>query len=140
MKYLSLFLLTIFLNQSCDNNTAVDVNNNCDFEVEIDANKYTNEISDEFTINDISLNEECLVINYSGSGCDGNSWNLQLIDSGEIAESEPLQRFLRIVMEDNEDCEAYLTKEISFDISSLKDGNEVYILNFQDYDQTILYE
>lgn len=138
MRYLIiLFTLSVFYN--CDPMNTAD-SGECDQSIEINGMKYTDATSDEFAINDVSLSGDCLVINYSGSGCDGDSWELELFDSGEVAESEPLQRFIRLVLNDDEDCEAYITKEISFNISSLKDGNEVFILNIQDYDATILYE
>ncbi len=138
MRYFYI-LCTIILFWNCDSFSSSDPGN-CDQSVDINATKYANEISDSYTINEVNISGDCLVINYSGSGCDGNSWKLDLIDSGAVAESEPPQRSIRFLLEDKEDCEAYITKEISFNISDLKDDDASYILNIQDYDSTILYE
>ncbi len=78
-------------------------------------------------------------IKFGASGCDGNTWIVKLIDSGEIAESYPCQRTLRLSLDNQEECEAIPTKEISFDISDLQImGNNKVILHVSG--EEILYE
>lgn len=114
--------------------------NNCDFGTIISAEQYTNAPADQLEINNLTINDNCLKINFSSGGCDGNTWELKLIDSGDIMESNPPQRNLRLSLKNEELCEAYITKELTFDISNLKvDGNKVQ-LNIINSDENILYE
>ena len=87
-----------------------------------------------------SINDNCLKINFSSGGCNGDTWELKLIDSEDILESYPPQRNLRLSLKNEELCEAYITKELTFDISNLQvDGNKVQ-LNLTNSDKNILYE
>ena len=89
----------------------------------------------------LEINGDCLVINFSASGCDGNTWIVKLIDSEQILESNPIQRNLRISLENNEDCTAVPNKTLTFDISNLQiqDDNRIY-LNITNSGDQILYE
>lgn len=114
---------------------------NCDFETLISTEQYANAPSDQLNVNSIEINGNCLKINFSASGCDGNSWEVKLIDSEQIMKSNPLQRNLRLSLENNEDCTAVLGKTLTFDISELQilDDNQVY-LNITNSDDQILYQ
>ncbi|SFU41721.1 hypothetical protein SAMN05216480_1035 [Pustulibacterium marinum] len=121
-----------------DNNNGSSAN--CDFETLISAEQYQNGTFDQLEINSLEINGDCLKINFSSGGCDGNTWELKLIDSEDILESDPPQRNLRLSLKNEELCEAYITKELTFDISNLQiDGNEV-LLNITNSEQNILYE
>jgi len=81
-----------------------------------------------------------LKINFSSSGCNGDTWELKLIDSEDILESNPPQRNLRLSLKNEESCLAYITKELTFDISNLQvNGNKVQ-LNLTNSDKNILYK
>ena len=67
-------------------------------------------------------------------------WELKLIDSEDILESNPPQRNLRLSLKNEESCLAYITKELTFDISNLQvNGNKVQ-LNLTNSDKNILYK
>jgi len=113
---------------------------NCDFEILISAEQYADAPSDHLTINSLTIDDNCLKISFSSRGCDGDTWELQLIDSEDFLESDPPQRNLRLSLNNEELCLAYITKEMSFDISSLQeDGNKLQ-LNLTNSDQSIVYE
>ncbi|WNW02347.1 hypothetical protein RRF68_02680 [Tenacibaculum sp. HL-MS23] len=139
MKKLLQFLLIGILASSCSE----DNNDNlikCDFETLISKEQYQNAMSDQLDINSLSINDDCLKINFSSAGCNGNTWVLKFIDSENIMESNPPQRNLKLLFKNNELCEAYITKELAFDISNLKvDGNKVQ-LNIVNLEKNILYE
>ncbi len=121
-------------------NCTDDEQSNCDFETLISAEQYTNAPSDQLTINNLTIKNDCLTINFSSGGCDGNSWEIKLIDSEAILESASPQRNLRLSLKNEEECYAYITKELTFDISNLQvDGNQVQ-LNINNSDDTILYK
>jgi len=134
MKKILLFTLIGLAILSCSKSV------NCDFETLISTEEYTNAPSDKLTINRLVINDNCLKINFSSSGCNGDTWEVKLIDSEDILESNPPQRNLRLSLKNEELCQAYITKELTFDISNLQlDGNKVQ-LNLTNSDKNILYE
>jgi hypothetical protein len=111
-----------------------------DSAVLIDSKAYNSALSDNYGIQSIKINGDFLIIKFSASGCDGNSWKVKLIDSGAVAESNPPQRYLILSLENKEICQAVITKELTFEISTLRvDGKRVW-LNFKNFDKGILYE
>lgn len=138
MKKIVIFKLIGILILSCTNNNGGSTN--CNFKTLISAERYKNSPNDVLTINRLSINGNCLKINFSAGGCNGDSWKLQLVDSGDILESYPVQRNLRLSLKNEELCKAYITKELTFDISNLQvDGNRVQ-LNITNSDKHILYD
>lgn len=123
---------------SCSNDNGNS--NNCEFKTVISDEQYRNAPSELLTINDVEIYSNCLRIDFSSSGCNGDTWELNLIDSGAILESFPPQRMLRLILKNEELCEALVTKQLTFDISNLKvDGNSV-LLNVEGYEDKISYE
>ncbi|MCK5401035.1 MAG: hypothetical protein KAJ28_05320 [Flavobacteriaceae bacterium] len=132
-----IFLLPLGL-ISCNNDD--NDSSNCDKIVIVSSEDYETAPNDPLTINALELNGDCLKINFSSSGCSGDNWELKLIDSEAIAESNPPQRDLRLSLRNGEDCLAYITKELTFDVNELRvDINQV-ILNITNSDDSILYE
>ncbi len=131
-------LLAAFVIVACSNDD--DVSTNCDRFTVVSSEQFENAPKDEVTINSISINDNCLKINFSASGCDGDSWEVLFIDSGGVLFSLPPQRNLRLSLKNEELCEAFITKELTFDIRALHvSGNQV-LLNIQNFDEQILYE
>ena len=140
MKKILILTLIGITTLSCSNDDDNGNSNNCDFETLISAKQYTSAPSDELTINSLEIDDNCLKINFRSGGCNGDTWELKLIDSGDILESLPLQRNLRLSSKNEELCKALITKELTFDISNLQvDGNPVQ-LNIANSDDNILYE
>ena len=123
---------------ACNNDD--DDSNNCDQVTIVSSEQYETAPNDQLFINTLEINGDCLKINFSSSGCSGDTWILKLIDSENIMESNPPQRNLRLSLRNEEDCEALITKELTFDINELRvDGNQV-LLNITNSDDQILYE
>lgn len=97
-------------------------------DVVISAEEFENDKSDSFSINSAEINGNCLKVNFSASGCDGNTWKVKLIDSGAVNESKPEKRTLKFSIENKEMCEAYLTKNVFFNIEGLKVENSTDVL------------
>jgi len=92
---------------------------------------------------DMKIAGNCLTIQFSASGCDGNSWNVALIGLGNYDKSNPPQTALKISLNNKEVCRAVVTKEASFNLEPLMDyfrhhgTNKIY-LHFSG--KGILYE
>jgi len=147
MRNINLLLWAILVCISLSS-CALDSDNDsfkCDQKVVISAEEYIIAPNDQLTINSLEINGDCLTINFSSSGCSGDSWELKLIDADVILESYPPQRNLRLSLKNEELCDAYITKEITFDIYELQvDRNQVFgkkvKLNITNSDDQILYK
>ena len=111
----------------------------CDDTVLVSRTDFDVAPNDDVFIRVVSLSGDCLHVEFAAGGCDGSTWIVKLIDANEIAESQPPQRSIRLSLDDDEDCEALISKELSFDITELRvDGNEV-ILHMTGWDTPISY-
>lgn len=137
MKKLVIILFVGLFLFSCEDSND---SNFCDFETVVDAEQYETSPSDELDINSLEIVDNCLKINFSSSGCSGDSWEIKLIDSSQIMESYPPQRNVKLSLKNEELCLAYITKEISFDISNLQTDDDKVVLNFVNSDKSIVYE
>ncbi|WP_299111385.1 hypothetical protein [uncultured Winogradskyella sp.] len=142
MKFKKLIALLLFavllLNMQCeDDDQPLTV---CDATTIIDNELYENAQTAFYNLVNVEINENCLNIEISSSGCSGETWVLELVDSADIFESNPPQRNLKLVLTNNETCLAVFEQKQSFDITSLQveDVNEV-VLNIEDFLEPILY-
>lgn len=122
---------------SCSNDDECEFN--FDSETLISPEQFENAPADQLTINSLEIDCDNLKINFSSSGCSGDAWEVKLIDSGAILESFPPQRNLRLSLKNNEACLAYITKELTFNISNLQVGGSQVQLNITNSGETILY-
>ena len=113
---------------------------NCEVPGIVDQDQFSNESSDGFDIDDVQLDEDCLAILFGAGGCSGDTWELKLLGSEATTFSEPPQRSIRLVLKDDEECEAYIEQIVSFDISDFKVPGGDVILILEGYDEQILVE
>ena len=93
------------------------------------ASKYESSTSDSFEVLNATISGDCLVIDYAASGCDGSTWVVELVDAQQILESFPVQRKLRMLLDNDEECDAVITRSVQFDLSSIQlaEYNEILI-------------
>ena len=131
------FIGILVLSCSKDKDTQ---SNRCELETIQSAGKYITAPSDELTIESLEIEDDCLKIAFLSGGCQGDTWEVKLIDSDAILESNPPQRNLRLSLKNRETCEALIKKEITFDVSNLQvDGKKVQ-LNLTNSGDKVLYE
>ena len=119
----------------------------CDKDVIVSATEYENAPNGFVNIIDMKIVNNCLKIKFEASGCDGSTWKVELIDTEAVAKSSPIQRDVRLSLDNKEDCDAVITKEMSFNIEDLRcpyGGKKVilhiYGSNTNIAGKTILYE
>lgn len=140
VKILIPFLLigSIFISCSDDENN--DLDTICDDVVLVSADEYENAPDAHHTITSAEIVDDCLTITFGSSGCSGDSWEYKLVDADVIMESFPPKRTLRLSLENEELCEAYFVKEVSYDITALQvPEGSVYLL-IDGYEPEVLYE
>lgn len=137
--FLSLIVISFFLG-SCNDDEPGANDTNCGDKVVINEDQYQSAESDLVNIISAEITDDCLTIQFAASGCDGETWGLTLYDSGAIAESSPEQRYIRLVLDNSEECDAVFEKEVNFDIAALRISNDgVLILNLDTYDTAVNY-
>ena len=148
MKIIFIFfiLLTsvLAINSCCEDTENNEINGvcgttNCDSWVIIDDSLFQNAPNDHVDILDMSIEGDCLKVKFASSGCSGDTWEVLLIGKKEWLYSNPPSKELRLSLKNSELCEAYITKEISFDIRELHQTDSVKLI-LSNYDEWILYK
>lgn len=142
---LSVFLTLIVLALSnCSKIPSVTIDPpmpaDCDNPVLVDTDLYQNAPSDEFYFQSATIDGNCLkmIVRYGG-GCEAVTF--QLIDAAAIMESLPVQRNIRLSLEDEDDCEALVTRELYYDLTPLQVvGNSKIILNLLGFPESLTYQ
>lgn len=123
---------------ACDKDSD-EVPGKCKGDVIISAKEYKNAPDGHHTINSLQLDGDSLRINFSSSGCSGDTWEYKLIDADIIMESFPPQRKLRLSLKNNEMCDAWFSRNAAFNICNLQVDGNVVLLNIEGSDKQILY-
>lgn len=124
------------MNMQCDEDDVVL--EPCGLEVVIDNAIY--EEADAHAIENATINNDCIILNIADSGCDASTWVMTLIDSENVAESSPNQRYLKLTLYNNEACLAVFSKEEAFDLILLRvEGANEVLLNIEGLAEPVLY-
>ncbi len=98
------------------------------------------ESSDDFTILQAVITDDCLTLEIAASGCDGTNWSADLVDSGTILESLPLQRNVALKFTNPEECTAVIRQQLSFDLYPIQVSHyNSLLLNIDGWDTPINY-
>ncbi|MEM0993149.1 MAG: hypothetical protein AAGI49_08935 [Bacteroidota bacterium] len=102
-----------------------------------DRERFLNATSDEFDLKDVKLVNGCLEVYIAyGGGCEAVA--LGLIGGEDYAESLPPQLSVRLVLDDDDNCEALVQERFYFDLTEFQyDGLDDLILNLEDWKDQI---
>lgn len=129
----------LLMNTQCDEDDDFQVSS-CGQPVIIDDAFFETAESSDYVLVDSSITNDCLTVEISASGCDGESWSMVLVDSGNVAESSPEQRYLKFVFTNNEACLAVFSQVREFNLSTLRvDGSTEVVLNIEGFPEPLLY-
>lgn len=98
-------------------------------EIIIDYNGFESSPQDEFSFEEMSIENDCLLINVRyGGGCGDADFELYLREPLWLPIKPTLEA--KLAFDDKDNCEAYLSKQLSFDLTSIQDlpgvsGNEM---------------
>jgi hypothetical protein len=140
MRKRKVFLsIVVLLCQSIWISNCKKVDIDCGQRILVDFDMYRNAPADDFDFVAAEVVGDCLrlTIRYGG-GC-GNI-DLKLIDGGFVWESFPHQRSIRLSLKDEDECEALVTKEVSFDLTPIRvTGVNLVVLNLAQWNAKLLY-
>ena len=131
-----LFILVVGCDNNDDSVMECKESGNCDKCAVINRKLYNQTTTDHYGIQNITVDQDCLEIEFGSSGCDGKSWEIDLVDLGSISETAITQRDLKLKLINSEDCEAFIIRTISFNINPL----QLYNIKKADYKDLISYE
>lgn len=119
MKYsFIIFLVLCFL--SCDKSDPATPRELCGSAIIIDADRMDAD-SDGFAIVDATVEGTCLTVTIATTGCSSQGWELDLVTSGNIAESLPTQSGARLIFANPAaggiTCQAEIQETYVFDLS-----------------------
>lgn len=133
--------LLLLLSLSCKvDDLPEDYTGPCDKPAVISRELYNRSPIENYAINKASITGDCLVVELVASGCDGKNWKMELYDHASIAESNPVQRQVKVVLETRELCAALVKKEVSFDLTPLRTSADEILLNLAGWEELLLYE
>jgi hypothetical protein len=144
MKRLFIFIGIVVGLTSCtddDENTQV-IQLNCDALAEVLPNDEFDALPNaDFSITDVSLDEDCLVVNISASGCDPDNWDMNLYSTDAFFTGLPTVRAVKVEVINNEACLAVFEKTKSFDLTpfQLQNLNEI-VLAIEGWPEQMSYE
>ena len=116
-----------------------DSGSSCDAEALVNESRYNQAPRQGIFIKNVSINGDCLEVNFESSGCDGSSWIINLVASTQVAESLPPQRFMAIELDNNEACLAIIDTTLSFDLNTFRLSGDEIVLNLQGWSEKISY-
>ncbi|MDA8930292.1 hypothetical protein N9J07_02785 [Bacteroidia bacterium] len=134
-----IFFLIITCTSGCSEKEPTS--SHCDRSVIVSDRNYNkaNDNSD-FSIEEVSITSNCMIITYNyGGGC-GNI-NTSLV-AGENTTQNTLnlpQRELKLSIDDNDNCKALIQTSEEFDISALQGEGNLTILKLHKWDTDINY-
>jgi len=144
MNITRLFSLLSICFLSCENNNTTDeksitkpslTNSN---QIRIEEDLFNNIYSD-YVINSVSLNEHTLQLSISYSGGCGD-FEYDLVTNGLYLKSSPPQLYIKLAFAEDDDCEAWITESLSFNLQPIHySSSGTIILNLENWNESISY-
>ncbi|MGC4040541.1 MAG: hypothetical protein QM710_07110 [Flavobacterium sp.] len=126
--FTSVFTLTIIsLFIGCSDSNSSNTGN-CNKQAQVISSTAFGQVSTtNYTITNVALNEDCLDVTVSSSGCDSNNWNMNLFSTGEFTSTTIPQKEIKVELVNEEACLAVFQKTVSFNLIpyQLEGQNEI---------------
>lgn len=114
---------------------------NCDQFVIVGAEQFDEAADDFHVISRAEIVGDCLEVDFTASGCNGDRWEVTLIDSEAVAESFPVQRSIRLSLNNPELCQAIFMQTHSFDLAPTQiEAYDTIIFNLEGWEDALRYE
>lgn len=139
---LAVLIGTLFISCSNDDDNNPSNVTTCNSAAEVISEENFNGITtSNYNVTDIQLNGDCLEITTSSSGCDPETWEMNLFSVDAFYTVFPLQRAVKIELVNEQLCQAVFQKTISFDLTPFRiDGQNEIPLNIEEWDEQMVYE
>jgi len=135
---LSLILTSLLSCSEPDDNPYED--SVCNQMTTVDNEKYKSTQSVGFSIENVRIIGDCLEVKIASTGCSGDTWKVDLVDAGRVSETAIEQRDLKMLLHNEELCEALFQKTFTFDLRPIRTTKKVVLLNLELWEDQIRYE
>jgi len=141
MKKIDVFFICLFV-LGCNSNDEPTIENKCDVSSEIISSEDFSAVStSNYVITKLEINEDCIEITFGSSGCGTELWEEHLFSVDDFYTIFPLQRDLKMELINEESCEAYFIKTVSFNLIPLQlEGQNLLPLNIYGWNEQVSYE
>ena len=141
MKKIGVFFICLFV-LGCNSNDEPTIENKCDVSSEIISSEDFSAVStSNYVITKLEINEDCIEITFGSSGCGTELWEEHLFSVDDFYTIFPLQRDLKMELINEELCEAYFIKTVSFNLIPLQiDGQNIVPLNIYGWNEQVSYD
>lgn len=141
MKKIGVFFICLFV-LSCNSNDEPTIKNKCNVSSEIISSEDFSAVStSNYAITKVEIIDDCIEITFGSSGCGTELWEEHLFSVDSFYTIFPLQRDLKMKLINEELCEAYFIKTVSFDLTPLQiDGQNIVPLNIYGWNEQVSYE
>ena len=141
MKKLLFAALSLIFLQSCSEpDDKPKLISTCEHVAVVDNIRYKAAQPEGYRIKDVQIVGDCLSIEVESSGCDGETWEVTLLDADRVSESNPEQRDLKLVVNSKEFCSSIIQKTFTFDLRPIRTPGNAVLLNLELWDEQIVYE
>jgi hypothetical protein len=143
--YKTIFFFILLTLAAC-NKKDVDMSDQNDFNEECPTHAIVNQslfdqAPDDFLlINEVTISGDCMTIRLSSGGCSGDHWKVQLVGSENTIRTGIPKREIRLSLENPELCEAWISKEFSFNISEFRTDTSPMYLVLTNNESNYFYE
>lgn len=137
----TVLLGVLFFSCSNDDDNPSSINT-CDALAEVVYEEDFNAISTaNYEVTEIAFNDECLEITIRSSGCEPESWEMNLYSVDAFYTVFPLQRVVKIELINEQLCQAVFQKTVSFNLTPFQvDGQNEIPLTIEGWDEQLIYE
>lgn len=125
-KYMSFVFLLLLL--GCNSDDDNGSNDECGDQMIFDEELFNQESPSSFSIQNAEIDGDCLMVTLSASGCDGSSWEADLVSDGLETTSVPPSRSIRVDFTNIEACTAVITRTFQFYLGSNNNETAIYWL------------
>lgn len=141
MKRIGVFFIFLFV-FGCNSNDEPTIENKCNVSSEIISSEDFSAVStSNYAITKVEINDDCIEITFGSSGCGTELWEEHLFSVDSFYTIFPLQRDLKMKLINEELCEAYFIKKVSFDLLPLQlEGQDLLPLNIYGWNEQVIYE
>lgn len=140
------FIITILFcltNTTCEEDDCCLPNPSlCDKDSVVNDDLFNNNESADVLITSAVIEDDCLYIEYSSSGCDASTWVADIYGSTEYDSSlQTINRLVRFNLQNDETCLAVFTRFESFGLLDLQvEEVSSIVLNLDGWNEELVYE
>ena len=136
-----ILLIWAFASLSACEDSDSTVDTLCGDAVIVNETLYDVTTTSNYTITNVSVVDKCITIEIAASGCDGSTWQADLIHPGGIGLSDPEVALVKLNLTNNELCQAVFQRSYVFDLRTIiPDEYGTVLLNLEGWEEQLLIE